>query len=88
MLYANNVPTYEFPEEAVKTYLYMYQYARHLEALYETPEDIALDMDAPRNYLKVLVRRAVKEGHTLLNEKDSKNLLESYGILCTVPHLA
>jgi len=40
MLYTNNVPTYEFPEEAVKTYLYMYQYAHNLEALYETPKTL------------------------------------------------
>jgi len=33
----NGVPTYSTPEQAVATYMYMYQYKRNLELLYETP---------------------------------------------------
>jgi len=44
VFYSNKVPTYEFPEEAIKTYLYMYHYARNLENLYEAPEDLPLDV--------------------------------------------
>ncbi|MFX1491923.1 MAG: acetate--CoA ligase alpha subunit, partial [Promethearchaeota archaeon] len=32
-------PTYWTPEQSVKTYMYMYQYKRNLELLYETPEE-------------------------------------------------
>ncbi len=39
----NNIPIYETPEEAVKTYLYMYNYERNLELLYETPADLPVD---------------------------------------------
>ncbi|HUV75881.1 MAG TPA: bifunctional acetate--CoA ligase family protein/GNAT family N-acetyltransferase [Dehalococcoidales bacterium] len=88
MLYENNIPTYEFPEEAIKTYLYMYQYARNLETLYETPEDLPLDVGAPKNYLKILTHNTVAEGRTLLNEEDSKKLLATYGIAVTTPHFA
>ena len=88
MLYENNIPTYEFPEEAIKTYLYMYQYARNLETLYETPEDLPLDVGAPKNYLKILTHNTVAEGRTLLNEEDSKKLLAAYGIAVTTPHFA
>ena len=88
LFYENNVPTYEFPEEAIKTYLYMYQYARNLEELYETPEDIPLDAGTPKNYLKLLTRNRLKEGKTLLSEEDSKKLLMTYGISSTMPHLA
>mgnify|MGYP000188544642 CR=1 FL=1 len=87
-LYKTNIPSYEFPEEAVKTYLYMYQYARNLEMLYETPEDLTLDIGTPKNYLKALTRNAVRAGKTLLSERDSKEFLITYGISSTIPHIA
>jgi len=88
LLYESNIPTYDFPEEAIKTYLYMYQYARNLETLYETPEDLPLNVGAPKNYLKILAHKTVREGKTLLSEEDSKKLLRTYGISTTTPHFA
>jgi acetyltransferase len=86
--YDHNVPTYEFPEDAIKTYLYMYQYQRRLEELYEAPEDIPLNDSPPRNHLKILARKAIKEGKPLLGEEESKQLLTTYGIGSTVPLFA
>ena len=88
LLYENNVPTYEFPEEAIKTYLYMYQYSRNLQELFETPEDLPLHAGIPRNYLKVLTRHRLKEGKTLLSEEDSKKFLSTYGVSVTTPYFA
>ena len=88
LLYENNIPAYEFPEEAIRSYLYMHQYFRNLEELYETPEDIPLDIAPPRNYLKVLVRRRLAENRTLLSEEDSKKFLSTYGVPVTTPRLA
>ena len=80
LLFESNIPTYETPEDAVKTYLYMYQYERNLESLYETPEELPIDQAPPKNNLKALIRRAVKEGRTILNEEESKRFLINYGI--------
>ena len=88
LFYESNIPTYEFPEEAIKTYLYMYQYARNLEELYETPEDLPLDAGTPKNYLKILTRNALRKGKTLLSEEDSKKLLTTYGVSATRPYFA
>ena len=88
LFYKSKIPTYEFPEEAIKTYLYMYQYAQNLEGLYETPEDLPLDVGAPKNYLKILAHNIIKAGKTLLSEQDSKKLLTTYGISATTPHFA
>jgi acetyltransferase len=88
LFYENSIPTYEFPEEAVKTYLYMYHYSRGLESLYETPVDLPLRMGVPKNYLKVLARSETRKKQTLLNEVDSKKFLSTYGISVTRPHLA
>ncbi len=88
LFYDNKILIYNFPEEAIKTYLYMYQYAHNLEVLYETPEELPLELEAPKNHLKVLIRKRLREGRTLLNEVDSKKFLSSYRIPATIPSLA
>jgi acetyltransferase len=80
VLIHNNVPTYVTPEEAVKTYMYMYKYARNLELLYETPEELPIDQSPPKNNLKALINRVLKEGRTILSEVESKRFLAAYGI--------
>lgn len=80
IFYDNKVPTYEFPEEAIRTYLYMYRYARNLENLYEAPEDVPLDIGTPKNHLKLLIRNSLREGKPILNEEDSKKFLNTYRI--------
>jgi len=88
VFYESKIPTYDFPEEAIRTYLYMYQYARNLEMLYETPEELPLDIGVPKNYLKILIRNTVRDGKTLLGEEDSTKLLTTYGISSTTPYVA
>jgi acetyltransferase len=88
LFYKSKIPTYEFPEEAIRTYLYMYQYARNLEALYETPEELPLDTGPSKNYLKTLIRKAVKAGRTVLTEENSKKFLTTYGISAATAHVA
>lgn len=79
----NNVASYETPEEAVRTYLYMYSYERNLELLYETPEDVPVDQAPPKNHLKALIRKIIASGRTMLTEEESKRFLVNYGIPVT-----
>lgn len=85
LLYKNQIPTYEFPEQATRTYLYMYQYARNLEMLYETPVELSLHSEAACNHLKLLIHKALREGRAFLSEEESKKFLSTYGITTTVP---
>ncbi|PIP08411.1 MAG: acetyl-CoA synthetase, partial [Syntrophobacteraceae bacterium CG23_combo_of_CG06-09_8_20_14_all_50_8] len=80
MLCRKNIPVYETPEEAVRTYLYMYNYKRNLELLYETPGELSVDKAPPKNNLKAFVRRAIKEGCLMLSEEQSRRFLNTYGI--------
>ncbi len=80
ILIHNNVPTYITPEEAVKTYMYMYKYGRNLELIYEAPQDLPIDQAPPKNNLKALIKKTLKEGRTILSEVESKRFLASYGI--------
>lgn len=84
----NNVPTYDTPEEAVKTYLYMYKYQRNLDLLYETPAELPVDQSPPKNSLKALIRSICKEGRTSFTEEESKRFLTSYKIPCTTVRTA
>lgn len=76
----STIPTYPTPEEAVKTYMYMYRYRRNLDLLYETPEELPVDMMPPNSHLKLMVRKAVSEGKLLLSQADADKFLDAYNI--------
>ncbi len=76
----NNIPTYSTPEQAVKTYMYMYQYKSNLELLYETPEELPVDVAPPKRPLMVILRNMAKEKREILNEAEAKTFLEYYGL--------
>ena len=75
---ANNIPTYSTPENAIKTYMYMYQYQRNLELIYETPEELPVDAAPPKRPIMVMLRNAAMENRELLTEAEAKKILESY----------
>lgn len=80
LLLEHNIPSYDTPEEAVKTYMYMYRYKRNLELLYETPSELAVDRAPPKNNLRVTVRRALKKGTTFFGGEEAARFLSNYGI--------
>ncbi|MFX1508762.1 MAG: bifunctional acetate--CoA ligase family protein/GNAT family N-acetyltransferase [Promethearchaeota archaeon] len=72
----NGYPTYWTPEHAVATYMYMYQYKRNLELLYETPEELPIESAPPKRPITVLLRNAAKQKREILTEVEAKQLLE------------
>ena len=83
----NRFPAFEFPEEAVTTYLYMWQYARNLDMLYQTPEE-SPTTGASRNHLKSLINKVLREGRIQLNAEDAARFLSTYQIPTTRPCIA
>jgi acetyltransferase len=88
VLLANNIPVYDTPEDAVRTYMHMYNYSRNLALLYETPSELGLEEAPAKNHLKAFIRRVAKEKRILLTEEESKNFLLNYGIRATLPTVA
>ena len=80
ILAENGIPVYGTPEGAVRTYLYMYEYERNIQNLNETPSELSIDEAPPKNHLKSIVRRVLREGGTMLTEEDSRKFLVNYGI--------
>ena len=89
ILNRNDVPAYSTPEEAVESYMYLYDYARNLELLYETPEELDVKPSpSDQEKLKNIISKATKEKRTLLKETESKEFIEKYGIKTTKPKVA
>ena len=78
ILNANNIPTYSTPEQAIKTYMYMYNYQRNINLLYETPEELPVDASPPKRPIMVILRNAAFEGRDVLTEDEAKKILKYY----------
>ena len=87
IFHKNNIPTYETPEDAIKTYMYMYSYGRNLQLLYETPAELPVDQAPPKQNLKVFIAEVTKEGKKTLTEEESKRFLINYNIPTIKPYL-
>ena len=75
---ASNIPTYSTPEQAIKTYMYMYNYQRNLELLYETPEELPVDASPPKRPIMAILRNASLENRESLTECEAKKVLKYY----------
>ncbi len=79
ILRRRGVPAFATPEHAVATFMYMYNYTGSLELLYETPEELSVEMSIP-TFLKEVLRRAADEGRKILNLHESLQFLKTYKI--------
>ncbi|MFA5365308.1 MAG: GNAT family N-acetyltransferase [Candidatus Bathyarchaeia archaeon] len=80
ILNENSIPTYSTPEQGIRTYMYMYQYSRNLEMLYQTPEELPVDSAPPKRPINVIIKEAAKQNREILTETEAKRLLENYNI--------
>lgn len=80
-----NIPTFAYPDTAVRAFNYLWRYNYNLRALYETPilpED-SYD-DAPdRELVRTIIDKARAGGRTILTEDESKKVLAAYKIPTT-----
>ena len=75
-----HVPTFDTPEDAVRAYMYMYQYTRNLANLYETPADILPDFHPDREAVKNMFLAVAHDGRAILSEPEAKAVLDAYQI--------
>jgi acetyltransferase len=81
ILNRSNIPTFPYPDTAVRAFSYMWRYAYNLRGLYETPMlPRPLDTVRDREFARDLIQKARQSGKTLLNEYESKKILEAYSI--------
>jgi acetyltransferase len=87
VLNSAGIPTFPFPDTAVRAFDYMWRYSYNLRGLYETPAVAETDPGASEAAAK-LIAEVRGSGRTLLTEFESKQLLAYYGIPTTEMRLA
>ena len=81
ILNRNNIPTFHYPDTAVRIFNYMWRYTYNLHGLYETPiMPQSPDLMRNRALAEDMIGHARTSKRTLLNEFESKQILEFYGI--------
>src|ERR1700691_4804994 len=76
------IPTFQFPDTAVRAFCYMWRWAYNLKGLYETPslpEDSA-DYAPNKTLTDEIIQNARNAGRTILTEAESKQVLDAYCI--------
>ncbi len=75
----NRIPTFEYPEDAVRTCLYIYNHTRNLEMLYETPSEHPI-IGVNKNHIKAIINHLLRDRVTFLNPEDTRRLISTYSI--------
>jgi len=74
------IPSFYYPDTAVRAFNYMWRYSYNLRGLYETPSPNAASFQPDRAHASQILSAVRSGGRTILTEYESKKLLESYGI--------
>ncbi len=75
------IPTFPYPDTAVRAFVYMWRYSYNLRGLYETPiVPTGEQHEADRARAESIIQTARRAGRTILTEYESKQLLTTYGI--------
>jgi acetyltransferase len=75
------IPTFQFPDSAVRAFNYMWRYSYNLKGLYETPSlPQHEEAEVQRGKAEHIIQEARSSGRTILTEYESKQLLQAYGI--------
>jgi len=73
------IPTFPFPDTAVRAFHYMWRYSYNLRGLYETP--VLPDSDGIKpQAAAAVIESARADGRQILTEFESKQVLKAYGI--------
>ena len=81
ILNAAGIPTFPFPDAAVRAFLLMAKYSYNLKGLYETPL-LVEDRSAPnaKPEIAAQLEQIRQTGRTILTEFEAKEVFRSYGI--------
>lgn len=85
------IPVFAFPDNACKTFASMWQYQHNLSEIYEIPNGRHSDEMAclvKHKAVRKILEKALSEERTILDEVESKEILEAYEIPCTPTKVA
>ncbi len=74
------IPTFVTPEQAVRTFMYMYLYDFNLKLLLETPQTILQNIQFETAKAENIIENAINEGRSILTFFEASEILNAYGI--------
>ncbi len=80
VLRKRGLPSYRTPEKAVRVFRYMDSYRKNIANLYEKPKEIKVKTKPNRKKIRAIFEKNLARKNTVLDEVDSKEILEEYGI--------
>jgi acetyltransferase len=76
----HRIPTYETPEQGVRSFMRMADYRRNQDMLMETPPSVPEDFTPDTDRARGVVAEAVAAGRDWLTEPEAKDVLAAYGV--------
>jgi len=80
ILERGNIPVYRQPEDAIRSFMSICDYAKNLGILYETPATIPHAFKPKTKSVRKLVEAVIAAGRDTLTEAEAKEMLAHYGI--------
>jgi acetyltransferase len=88
VLNESRIPTFEYPDDAARSFAYMWRYSSNLQALYETPVFTGdLPKDGPER-VRQIIANAQENNRLTLTEHESKQVLAAYDLPATASRIA
>jgi len=84
----SGIAVYATPEQAIRAFMTLSNYSQNLNLLYETPKELPVAFSYSREELREKYLKDIFPKAKILNEDDSKMLINDYGIETTHPVLA
>ncbi len=83
-----NIPTFAYPDTAMRMFNHMWRYTYNLRSLYETPVFADDERQPDRDKVKAIIDKVRAEGRTILTEAESKAVIGAYNIPITPMEIA
>ncbi|MBW2707879.1 MAG: bifunctional acetate--CoA ligase family protein/GNAT family N-acetyltransferase [Deltaproteobacteria bacterium] len=74
------IPTYETPERAIESFMYMHAYSQNLELLQQTPPKLHRTLQFRKDDAEAIINHALDNHQMVLTEPTSKALLSCYNV--------
>ncbi len=74
------IPTYGTPEDAIRAFMYLYEYGQNLEALRQVPPKLSGELTFDRERAKAQIQGGMDRENRTLTEIEAKELLKAYGL--------
>ncbi len=80
ILETNNIPVFQTPEDAVKSFVVMYNYSRNLKILHETPSQVPSQFQPRKEENQKLIQQVFNDKRSVMTEYEAKQFLNNYEI--------